>query len=843
MTAGVISADAAAVTNEAAAAAHLPLNPEEALRLLSRWERAPAAKELAEPFARALATKLVAHLLLGDHAAALDTAREMRTSWSPQSLRTASYWLLKYPHDPDPLARLIQGGASCGRPDCRHPATIDLALVAIGRAPTQADRVEIARILAARRPDATPLGLALVRELRAAGKSEEALGVLLSHPNPAVRRLAGPLLYQQGRMADAVALLSADDRLRWFATFTLDADTVSDPAIAVPGDQVAAALWHERAGRWKEAAHAWTAAGLRREAIEASLSGGHVPSTPTAELDPRWSWRRYALTGSDAPTVGPGDDEARRHREIGLARSYLSAVRSSGRAELPATAPDPFGFRPLLMAIVRADEDPTGMRNRILHLRPPQDPWDLLEELPALPSGQPVDGFEERLEAWRRWAAARTADRVGSGSDRTAAAIRTSLARGERVSVDDVLQAVSALTAGERALAVSAIATDEPEDLRRGYELALGPEALAEAVTQAPRETLVCAAAAARNASLTDVERLRAGEIAGSIAAQLAVTGAASDAAARGAAEEVQQSLADVVVPDTALAPAAVFELELGWLRLLWTGKGTIGSPPVIASLMSPPGELGTGRSRAKLARLYGPLGRAWIIFEAGRPQAALRLAETVDGSTPGRKEALATFRASVARQLAEVGRVQESVEALRAAGSEAASAAATVSKAIAERLSDSDLDRAIVLLEQVMTVAPQDAVTKLQLARCLNRRANRRPDGPASLEADIADFQRAAALDPDNPTIRSNLVGSRLVRAASLAERSPERALEELESAMRMAMDTANLRSFGSNVAVRIAATYAERRDRSRMRACLRLALQYDPENEMAQEIWMQVR
>lgn len=830
----------------ARARAVVTMNPEAALDIVrsAAPARYPAAVDTAIQ-GDLLATSIIAHLLLGDEPAAIQAGRRLSQLVAPEAQVAVAVWLLRDPNG-DSVAAHLLSGLDCGREGCGHSNAVEFALLTTMRAAGGQAKVRAAEQLVARLPTSAPLRKALSQALRAESRPEDAVAVLVETDDASLRRLAGGQLFDEARFADAVGLLGEDDPLRGFAmvgarTALSHADQLPafDPA-AMGGPQLAA-LAAEQDGRWADAADAWALASRPVEAWQARLLAGDDPGQPPDGIDGEWLWRRYAVTGTDRPdSAAPSSPRMAVYAEIGNARRIIRAIRHSLPLPKTTSVATTFGMRALVGFARVAETDAVGLGRRLYALPVPPDASVILAGIPAPMPHQSELAPPEHRAAWRRFLQTQTRHGAGTGARVAALRALNSVRTGGAIDPSDLAKAATVLSPAETAMVAAAALSRRMPRAADAARDALSRGSLTSGWQQAAHDLLTCASAAAGSCDLPSESRRDAAQFAGALLASLVMRGLATKAAGTRAAQTIQHRLADVPRNDLDLGPEQAFTLELEWSRRSPDSKGAPG--PLLDSYLDASRRRITSKD-ALLKRLYGPAGRAWMLLEAGRPEAALAVAASLPDS-PQSRDARSTSAVALARQAAAIGQVDKALDVLRLHPQRAFRAAPEVAVAIEKHVADRDLEAAIQKGDELLQLAESSTPAKVVQARLLNRRAVRRPVGPGSIDADIRDLTRAVSLDPDNSAARSNLGVSLLSRIANRVEDTgPEKALSELRAVMTGNLNDGDIRQAASQLAVRIGAAFASRRRAEGVFTALRYALQLDPDNDTARDLLMRLR
>jgi tetratricopeptide (TPR) repeat protein len=297
----------------------------------------------------------------------------------------------------------------------------------------------------------------------------------------------------------------------------------------------------------------------------------------------------------------------------------------------------------------------------------------------------------------------------------------------------------------------------------------------------------------------------------------------------------IEHALSDVTPAPTTLPPVAAFEAESGWLsRLRKAGLG-----PILADLarLTP-----QSRGGAAIDRLFGPLARVTILIETGRLDAALGVAAQVTPRDAEVDDAVARIKGELAARRCEVGEIEEAVRLASEAGAHGREATAGIARAIDRKLVRQEPERAMYLLERLLALDPQRREIRVPLAGLLERRAglNLKNDGP--IEVSMADLARGVQLDPDDRDLRSGLAVTHVLRAGSTWKQQPVAALSDLQRAHSIDPGLRLLHENGAELALAIAMTFWERRDRPGARSAIDLAYQLDPDDPYVRVAYRQM-
>ena len=293
-----------------------------------------------------------------------------------------------------------------------------------------------ARAFAIERPDLPELRHGLAHALARSGADDEALAVLATVPGDRARIAAGILLMRSGRFLEAMDVMPPDHPHHAIAGAGAALMRVAPPDGAFPaGSSFDRAIAAELEGRWADAAEAWRSIGHDDAAVDASLAGGVVGSTPPSTGT--WmGWRHYALTGTGRPADAPVDPVSHRHRELGDLRQRLASLTDPSLPERPAAPPaegDPFGVALAESFAAAARRDPADALRRLGVPAGPGSPSAWI----AAPAHATVTVGAEAIRTAQRdlitsWPGAAKASRP-AGPDRSLAeAIRT----GTRPAID-----------------------------------------------------------------------------------------------------------------------------------------------------------------------------------------------------------------------------------------------------------------------------------------------------------------------------------------------------------------------------------------------------------------------
>lgn len=815
----------------------LRIDPTNALRALDDVAPEPIDSPHRTAYERALSLRIIANSMLGLEDAALHAAKTLANPGHGDEARMAvATWLLRYSGDAASLARPLANGG-CGRASCGHDPVTELALQVIQRSGDADQRRDAASALAAVRPDLRSLKLAGASALRDAGRVDAAVEFLISLGDPTMRHAAGILLYGEGRFADAVPLLIGRAELHGAASVgsALAAAEQPDPSLVsdVSAWPALRAISLEGMGWWKEAAQAWADAQRPREAWEAGLLGGAL-NAPAEGVEGRLAWRYYALTGKQRPTSAPGTDVERRYAAIGRATELIGQIRAGDRPRLAESESDPFKLEGLLTLIAKGSGEPVVAASRLISLDPPDRPRDLLSRLATLPARSDWLGSTDRRQAWRAWVDEHPAAPIPGPKVAQYALLARTL-RGDTTPTSHQLEGLL------KGLPVSEVVSAIGIALAKGWvvdeqlaQVLLEPDTIATSL-QGSRGDLLPAVALFAGVQSYALERRRiAAEIGGALIALAHARGEISAEAAARAVSVVKTAIAEIPPVEDVLGPIVAYELELGWSD----GRRNILAGPILAGRAGLDAK-SAGVPRGSRTRYYGPLGRALVLKEAGHLQTALDLAEATDEAPHDQRvRAITEIQVALAARLAEVGSLDEAVSVAIDAQPDAAGAAGTIARRIADEHEGKDYGGPIGLLKTLHDAYPDEPAVAVAYAELLNRRAVVRMNNDGPLNTIMPDLELALDLDPDDMSIRRNLALTYFKRSVEAFERDPRRALQDLRRAYSVDPNNAQLREVGADVAMACGAQLIERRQIGPAEDAVDFALELDPSNEQARRV-----
>ncbi len=721
---------------------------------------------------------------------------------------------------------LVDRFGGCGRESCDHAVGLEAALGVMNAADNAVETVRWAT-----RANGHAEGIAL--RIAAHGRAWQ-LGARVE----AERALEGPgerlldararVEHDLGNHAAVLTMLPPEHvlALRSSLKLLLAGSAIPDVSRAVirslsESNPTVAALVAEAEGRHRDATTAWRRAGqpLRAWETEVLADPSKVGQPPSlAGLHGGTGWFAYAGGSAPHPATDPETDDDRHNAAVAAHRDTLRSVREMGG--VPGHLAEPRIER-LNTVLVEIASGTTHAAEMLAATTPDSPPLEFLESLAMIPDGLRADPGV----GWESWA--RGHQGVVPLPRRTNPLPWLAVRRGYAPPTHDD---IAALPHEQRLPALAALLATGSRFARAVGSNAMTTKALATSMPQALPDLPALAAAVASCADLDAATRRRASAIACAALANGVVRGAWSHDAAEAAARRVTAAVADLLPDPDELTADEAFRIETDTLAAFpeTTRRRAIG--PVLRKLAGLP--LPT-RLPKVVAQLYrAEPANAALLLAAGRPEAARRACAS---GVPSDGVLLADIAAAIADRHLSAGRPVDALAELAANPGAQLRRVDTglldrVAAAIVRNRRDVPVDDVLRDAERLLKALPGlpslgTMVVELLLARTYGR--------PGSAALDVADLDRAYAIDPDHPAVKRSLAAALVVRGMETVDARPTQAVADVDRATDLYMADAQLTEMASMVALRAGAIlWGKQRNRAAATEAIAVSLAINPHN-----------